>query len=214
MFTRCPPLTWTAAKLLPDRSPLKHVLLHAIARMPRTMHTLMRSDGGLSQLTSRPTAAVASHQWLDTLNRRFQADPPSSGSHTPSGGLNSAGVLVPKIRQISWGLGKLALRWPVSAPPLLRLSRAPASLGHSAAWAWLASHIGPPRACLRHRSTNSTTRHSGTGCRGSRAGRLTDAPGPPTASPPLCSTPPRRTSSVTPCRASFWTPPRCAAATP
>ena len=58
--------------------------------------------------------------------------------------------------------------------------------------------------------TNSTTRPSGTGCLGSRAGRPTGAPGPRTASPPPCSTPPRRMSSVRPCLGSCWTRLRCA----
>jgi hypothetical protein len=97
---------------------------------------LSRSHGGLSQLTSRPTAAVASHQWLAALNQRFQADPPSGGLHTPSGGLHSAGVLVPPLvgnvltqNWASWRSGGLSQRHHASGCPGLLPASARQPLG-------------------------------------------------------------------------------------
>ena len=70
---------------------------------------LVTSDGGLSQLAPRPTAAAAaSRQWLSALNRRFQADTPGGGSHTPSVGLHSAGVLV---HQLDYTAQRHGLPW-------------------------------------------------------------------------------------------------------
>ena len=112
-------------------------LLRAMGKQQQAMpQASWASHGGLSQLTSRPNAAVASHQWLAALNQRFQADPPSGGLHTPSGGLHSAGVLVPPLvgnvltqNWASWRSGGLSQRHHASGCPGLLPASARQPLG-------------------------------------------------------------------------------------